>query len=205
MEIFGWSAGKGGCQFYRLDAPYQAVQERYGWDISVSEQMKAEIMVGTGNVDTNPKTGELITGHDPDVLVMQRACKPDSSRLFQFKMNQGHSVGVCEFDDNLWEIDDLNYAKAYYNNPEFMGALAQNLDMADAITVSTDALAHQIINFQPAANGKVYIMPNQLPDWSLPLPQREHHDGSERPVVIGYPASRTIWEMSGWSATPSRS
>ena len=175
VEIFAWSAGTGGCEFYRLEAPLKAVEDTYQWDINIDMTMPVEMVQGV----------KL-----PDILIMQRACKPGPSDLFRHHMRTFPELrGVCEFDDNLWDIDKANYARAYYNNPEFMGNLAANLEAATAITVSTEPLAKQLIRFQPKANRKVYVLPNQLPDWAMDLPQREHHDGSEGPVIIAYPAS----------------
>jgi hypothetical protein len=181
-----------------MDAPFDAVAAKYHWDMGISDAMPPPVVVGKGNAGNvngvDVRDGE---GRDVDVLVMQRACKPESSQLFRAKMGllpngtqtPKTCVGVCEFDDNLWQIDKGNYARAYYMNPAFMENLALNLTLTDAITVSTEALAHQIITFQPACNRKTYILPNQLPDWCIDLPQREHHDGSEGPVIIAYPAS----------------
>lgn len=129
--------------------------------------------------------------HDGDpkgIIVMQRACKPAPSKAFQHLIDIGAIVGLCEYDDSLWNIDKDNYAREYYDNPELQENLIKNLQVAHGITVSTRALGEQIVDLVPEASGKTFVLPNNLPAWTRDLPIREHH-GGEEPVRIVYPAS----------------
>jgi glycosyltransferase involved in cell wall biosynthesis len=117
---------------------------------------------------------------EADVIVGQRVASPDASRLWQALCAKGRSLMVSELDDDLWNIHPSN-AKAYkVFTPELLGNLQRNIEVSDVVTVTTDALAERVSQW----NRNVVVVPNRIPAWLL-----EHQRPRRDEFTVGWAGS----------------
>ena len=164
LDVFGWLAGHDGCGWIRIKIPLTALRAQghtAGW---------------SQRVDTDSL---------PHTLIGQRICTPDPTGGWQrIAAMPNRPKLVFEFDDNLWDID-YRSAKAheFFNQDGITDNLNANIRAADAVTVTTEALAELVRPHNP----NVHVIPNYLPEWLLEheRPQKEDH------VTIGWGGSNT--------------
>lgn len=184
VDIFGWLADRTGCGTLRIMQPLDALEE-----------------TSQGKIKTHYHEVLAKKGLMPKVLVGQRVCKDGPSNLWQSlsKLDQRPKL-VFEVDDDLWNVDPSNAkAFAWFNNGldvpartyhDVRGNLERNIAVADRVTVTTQALADIVSQW----NDDVRIVPNTLPQWLLEYerPQRER-------LTVGWMGSATHsmdWDTS---------
>lgn len=174
VDVFGWLADRTGCGTIRMMQPLQALSDERGISTLYSEEIKTK-------------------GFMPKVIVGQRVCKNGPSALWNhIANNEVRPKLVFECDDDLWNIDPSN-AMAFrwfinghdYKTNEYtdvQGNLRKNIEAADRVTVTTQALADIVGQW----NDDVRIVPNFMPEWVLDW---------ERPknarVTVGWMGSST--------------
>lgn len=152
LDIFGWVADHAGCGTLRIKQPLDALVQE-GFETGYS---------GTFSIQ----------GMMPKVMVGQRVCKDQPSRLWQIisEMPRRPKM-VYELDDDLWNVDHSNraaydwfingydnYTKQQHN---VQHNIAYNLSIADRVTCTTPALAELVSQW----NKEVRIVPNYIPRW----------------------------------------
>ncbi|MCQ8831742.1 glycosyltransferase [Streptomyces malaysiensis] len=166
LDVFGWAADETGCGFYRIALPMQGLT---GLGHRVAHSMKM------------PSEARDIPG---TVIVGQRVCKPEPSKLWQQLAKQGRKL-IYEVDDDLWNVDASSpVAHEYFARPEIRAALQRNIEVATAVTVTTDPLAERVAQWNP----NVHIVPNAVPDWLVDHQPQQRDDGV---LTIGWGGSAT--------------
>lgn len=181
-DVFGWLADRTGCGTIRVMQPLDTLTNERGIETLYHEKIETK-------------------GFMPKVIVGQRVCKNGPSALWQHIAGNEHRPKlVFEVDDDLWNIDPSN-ALAYswfingydMKNGEFgdiQGNLRKNIEVADRVTVTTQALADIVGQW----NDDVRIVPNFMPAWVL-----EHERPRRDRVTVGWMGSSTHsmdWEQA---------
>jgi glycosyltransferase involved in cell wall biosynthesis len=125
------------------------------------------------------------TDNLPRTVIGQRVCKEAPTRGWQQLATKSNRPKlVFEVDDNLWDID-YRSAKAheFFNETGVVDNLNANIRAADAVTVTTEALADLVRPHNP----NIHIVPNYLPAWLLQH-ERPREDGK---LTIGWGGSGT--------------
>ncbi|GAA0705496.1 hypothetical protein GCM10010193_70730 [Kitasatospora atroaurantiaca] len=174
-DVFGWLADRNGCGHLRIEVPLGELA-RHG--------------VASGYSDRIPKgrQGELLI--DPDLfktVIAQRTCNPGPTLLWQNTARASRRPRlIYELDDDLLDIDPSNTrAHAFFSQPHIRANLLTNLAVADAVTVSTEALA-SVVRQHTAA--PIHVIPNYLPAWLL---DHERPSSGDDTVTIGWGGSST--------------
>lgn len=186
VDVFGWLADRDGCGQLRIMQPFdemakQGLVTRYNEAMSTRGQM-------------------------PKIIVGQRVCKDQASQLWQTIAQMGPRPKlVYEMDDDLWNIDPSNEkAYSWFLNGYDPGDktyhtvqdnLCYNIEVADRVTVSTDALAEIARKYNP----EVVVVPNRIPEWltTFERPRREK-------LTIGWMGSATHNMDWDTASTPVR-
>lgn len=182
VDVFGWLADRTGCGTIRMMQPLDTLAAETGISTLYNEAIQTK-------------------GFMPKVLVGQRVCKDGPSALWQHVSgNEARPKLVFELDDDLWNIDPSNhlafswfingYDRKTGDHADVQGNLAKNIAAADRVTVTTEALAKLVRQF----NDEVVIVPNFMPEWVLDWerPKRER-------LTIGWMGSSTHsmdWEQA---------
>lgn len=133
--------GPTGCGYYRIVLPFDHLQ---GWEkgyaagVPPADAMRASVMVA------------------------QRIDRPDSLGLWR-RMRTPSTALVYELDDDVWNIDLLNYAawNYYGRRDEVRDAVEHAAAIADVVTVTCEPLAELIR--QRSGQRDVMILPNYVP------------------------------------------
>jgi hypothetical protein len=166
-SIFGWSAGPGGSEWYRLTLPLSTLASLHGWDAAV----------GTGYPSDR-------VGSPPDVVVVQRPMNAVTMRTMRHWSRKSACLLAVDLDDDFWTIPPDNPAHRMMQ-PELLMRLETCLAMADVVTVSTNYLAEKVSQHTSAPIRVVgNFVPAALVDRVLP-PLRGHK------VVVGWAGSPT--------------
>ncbi|WP_030917266.1 glycosyltransferase family protein [Streptomyces sp. NRRL B-24720] len=166
LDVFGWQADESGCSYYRIQLPLGGLAA-LGHTVAHSLRMPPEVR---DSVST--------------VIVGQRVCKPNPSKLWQALAAQGRKL-IYEIDDNLWNVDASSpAAHAFFADPEIRANLQRNIEVASAVTVTTEPLAGIVRQWNP----NVHIVPNAVPDWMLNHQPPQRNDGL---LTIGWGGSAT--------------
>lgn len=171
LRVFGWAADAGGCMYYRLKVPFDALADR-GHQVEISTLL----------------TGE--TRENVDVVVGQRVCQPHPTRAWQaMAALPRRPMLVFEVDDHLLDVHPTSDAHGFYSQPTIRANLAANARVADLVTVSTEPLAKVMRQYNP----NVVVLPNCLPPLIRELPTPV----TEPPITIGWQGSRT--HLADWA------
>lgn len=155
VDVFGWLADYTGCGTIRIMQPLDALASEAGISTLHHERIQTK-------------------GFMPKVLIGQRVCKEGPSALWQHVAgNEVRPKLVFEVDDDLWNIDPSNvsayewfvngYDRKNDQYCDVTGNLAKNIAVADRVTVTTQALADIVSQW----NANVAIVPNYMPKWVL--------------------------------------
>lgn len=142
MKVFGWLADHAGCGWYRVVLPLGELRQ-HGVETAWAGRMHS-------------------SQWESDILIAQRTCLPGpTSALQRIVRHKGNRPAVImELDDDLWRIDQSNpLSKGFYTDPQIRHNLTKNLEVADAVTVSTEPLAEIVRKW----NKNVHILPNTVP------------------------------------------
>ena len=158
-------ADRGGCGYYRLIWPGQAVSPaRKDWEISI---------VPPESVQVGFQDGKFLGVRGfpdplPDLLVMQRVGTPGQIEVLRWAQRQGVAT-VVDFDDAMWCIDKGNAAWASWNRANAFNQDWRICDeaakVADLVTVTTEGLARRY-----ARHGRVEVIPNCVPYAATEIP-----------------------------------
>jgi len=183
VDVFGWLADRAGCGTIRVMQPLDTLEEERGISVKYDEKLQTK-------------------GFMPKVLLGQRVCKDSPTNLWQ---TMAHYPGqrpklVYELDDDLWNVDPSNVAAFdwFINGYDFrtqtfhdvQGNIKANISVADRVTVTTDALANLVRQY----NENVVVVPNRIPEWVLDWERPKN----ER-LTIGWMGSHTHsmdWEQA---------
>lgn len=183
LDVFGWLADRTGCGTIRMMQPLDALSDVSAFSIGYDEKLNTK-------------------GFMPKVLVGQRVCKDGPTNLWQHLAGQTGQRPklVYELDDDLWNVDASNksafqwFINGYdYRSDSYhdvQGNLAANIRVADRVTVTTQALANIVGQW----NDDVRIVPNRIPEWVLDW-ERPKRDK----LTIGWMGSHTHgmdWEQA---------
>ena len=173
LDVFGWLADWYGCGQYRVGMPLWALRD-HGYRVMVAERMPPELIASR---DVFAK---------PVVIIGQRVVRTDASGIWQRLALAGRHRLVFEVDDDLTSIDPRsNPAGAeLYSAPEPVTNLRRNVEVADAVTVTTPRLAEILGQWNP----NVHILPNCIAEDLLKLPRKVTDNGK---VTIGWGGSFT--------------
>lgn len=168
ITIRAFPADQSGCGFYRIIEPARVVADQSPLEVQVVSNDGDERAL---EVTLQGRLGQerVIKVADPgcDVVILQR---PAHRHLVEvIPLLQAHGVTViAEFDDDFNTIDPRNVAWAAYEptrSPQSNKVwAARAAELADLVTVSTDALARRY-----GAHGRVVVLPNYVPQSYLEL------------------------------------
>ena len=174
VDVFGWLADRTGCGTIRVMQPLETLEVERGITTLADERI-------------------LTKGFMPKIIVGQRVCKDGPSALWQHVAGNEHRPKlVFEVDDDLWNIDPSNQlAYSWFINGydrktgmrcNVQENLARNIAIADRVTVTTQALADIVSQW----NSDVRVIPNYMPEWVLDWerPKRDR-------VTVGWMGSST--------------
>lgn len=164
-RIFGWAADEGGCRYYRMTLPLNTLR--------------------ANGYDTHHHTVKPAAHNTWDVMVGQRVANPGPSVTWQKLAHAGRLKLVYEVDDDLFNVDaSSTQAHAFFGGPAVRERMAQNMAVADCVTVSTEPLAERMRAYNP----NVHVCPNYVPGWLLDHTPPQRQDGV---VTIGWGGSAT--------------
>jgi hypothetical protein len=162
MRVLIVNADEGGCGFYRLIAPSNALAEEPDLVIDFDRQGQSIMAVENPKWDRSPTSPVIksVMPVDYDVVVFQRPLSKHEVDAIPHIRAAGSAV-VVEFDDDFWHVDRRNVAhiddkRSPYRNAGF---LAQACGLADIVTVSTPRLAA----IAPCAPDRVRVLRNCIP------------------------------------------
>ncbi|MEU1088982.1 glycosyltransferase [Streptomyces sp. NPDC005892] len=179
LDVFGWQADENGCGYYRIQLPMQALA---GLGHQVGHGLRMP-----NSVRDNPNT----------VIVGQRVCNPAPSITWQRLAAAGRKL-VYEIDDDLWNIDATSpAAHAFFAQPDIRANMQHNIEVAAAVTVTTEPLADIVRQWNP----NVHVIPNAVPDWLVDHQPQQRDDGT---LTIGWGGSATHQMDFGEVAGPLR-
>jgi glycosyltransferase involved in cell wall biosynthesis len=168
MKVFGWAADNTGCGWYRMQLPLDELARR-GHETLVDMQMPNDWL------DTC------------DVLVGQRISNPGPSGVWQrIARHPRRPLQVFDIDDDLWNVDPSSVeSHAFFSRPDVQDNLRRNIQVADLVTVTTEALADRVRPMNP----NVIVIPNFVPAAMLDLPPVDR--GGDTRLVVGWAGSST--------------
>ncbi|MFD9223831.1 glycosyltransferase [Streptomyces sp. NPDC060064] len=166
LDAFGWQADQNGCGFYRIQLPMQGLAG-LGHNVAHAQRMPTAVR-------ESPDT----------VIVGQRVCNPEPSVTWQQLASEGRKL-IFEIDDDLWNIDATSpVAHTFFARPDIRANLQRNIEVAAAVTVTTEPLADIVRQWNP----NVHIVPNAVPGWLLEHQPARRDDGT---LTIGWGGSAT--------------
>lgn len=177
MRIVYWTADRSGCAYYRCQLPGEQLRA-LGHDVHISQALRPSDLIGA------------------DVLVGQRISEARPSHLWQQLARESKVSLVFELDDDFWSVDPANKsAYQYYATPGVLDQITENIRVADLVTVSTDALADVVSQW----NAHVEVLGNRIPASLLDQPTAQSDPDT---VTIGYTPSPSHARDFGEVARP---
>lgn len=192
MNVGVYPADKGGCGYYRLRWPAQALQ---------AQDAPARILEGIDAVWQEGLSGQALFQHiiapDVDVVVLQRPLTRELAWSVPQLQEQGCAV-VIEVDDDFTCIPSENMAWRQVH-PDWSPHrnwhwLMQAIRAADLVTVTTPYLAERYGRH----HGRVRILPNYVPAWYLSVAGERAPRPSADPGQEGQTTSRSAGVLAGW-------
>lgn len=168
MRVAVWPADEGGCGFYRLTWPAQALAA-HGADIDLRLPEHGSGIRGVfEKADGIERLVDIDGPPDADVVIIQRPLS--AWRADAVTVLQRHGVRVVvEIDDDFETIHPRNVSfrstHPGYNREANRVHLARACRSADLVTVTTPALAHRY-----GRHGRVAVIPNHVPARYLDIP-----------------------------------
>jgi glycosyltransferase involved in cell wall biosynthesis len=175
LDVFAWAADNAGCGYYRAQLPMEGL---------------AALGYATHHATRLPQP----VRHNRDVTVIgQRVCDPNPTIMWQQLASEGRRL-IYEVDDDLFNIDHRSpAAHQYYGRPDVRDNIRRNIQVAAAVTVTTEPLADIVRQWNP----NVHVIPNAVPDWLLDHQPPQRNDGT---ITIGWGGSATHhmdWQHAG--------
>jgi hypothetical protein len=150
MRIWAWQADEGGCGFYRIAEPMNALK-RAGHHVNVAVQREGFIEYKhLGNC-----------GGPAEIALVQRIVLPDMAPAIRRLRTPPRKV-IYEIDDDMFSIDPANWdAFRLYNSPNIRDTLKLCANQSHLVTVSTEPLAEVM---RRECDVPVAVLPNCVPD-----------------------------------------
>lgn len=168
LHVFGWTADSAGCAAYRVRWPSDAIN--------------------SAGTDIEYRHGTTMTAADmawADVVIGQRVAPEASSKWWQQWAASGAKKLILELDDDLWNIDPENKnAYKVFNDPVIRPRIIKNIQVSDAVTVSTEPLRNMVHQISGFPLDRIYVIPNAVPSWLLDFER-------DRDVPLGWMGSPT--------------
>lgn len=134
-----------GCGYYRVTLPLDALKAQ-GWDVGY-------------RAGTPPPEAE-----NAKVIIGQRLDRPEV--MGHWRRLAMRSKLVYELDDDVFSIEPINWlAYRVYSRDDVQDAVAHCAEVADVVTVSTEALAERMRQF----SDNVVVLPNFIPSYMLKI------------------------------------
>jgi hypothetical protein len=165
-DVFAWAADNAGCGYYRAQLPMQG-------------------LAALGHTTHHGTRLPRPVRHNRDVTIIgQRVCDPGPSSMWQQLAREGRHL-IYEVDDDLFNIDHRSpAAHQYYARPDVRDNIRRNIQVAAAVTVTTEPLADIVAQW----NDNVHIVPNAVPDWLIDRQPPQRDNGT---LTIGWGGSAT--------------
>lgn len=179
MRVAVYPADKGGCGYYRVIWPAQALQDQ-GADVVIHDPDEGGLR-GVFIDDPTPRIVD-IDAPDADVVVLQRPLRWEVAAAIPILQAKGIRV-VVEIDDDFHSIHPHNVSwhtcHPTRNPDRNWRHLADACQAADLVVVSTPALAARY-----GRHGRVAVVPNRVPARYLEITP-DPHDG----LIVGWSGS----------------
>lgn len=174
MKVSAWAADGSGCWWYRLQMPLMELARR-----GVIEAL---------DIDERLDAWVRLSATEPRVVIGQRVCKPEVTESWQAMAKAGKHTLVYELDDDLLNVDPSSVISyEFFRQPHIQDNLKRNAEVADHVTVSTEALAALMRQY----NDSVHVLPNGIPEALLEMDASPYVGIIAPPVVIGWQGSAT--------------
>ena len=117
---------------------------------------------------------------DYDLIIGQRTSTDHAFSVWKYLIHPQAPATIYEVDDNLFAVEPTNVvAYRQYNDEDTQMLMATSMWLADAITVSSQALADELKHFNP----NVYVIPNYIPATFFKAPKR---NAKTKSLTIGW-------------------
>lgn len=150
MRAFGWGADSGGCRWYRLTGPFEALSAR-GHDVSHAI--------------------EYDRGYEGAPVVGMRVATAGPSVRWHQWASAGRRL-VYDIDDDYLRLDLTAPNRNFYSASDTQRRIIGNINRATLVTCATERLAAEYRHHNP----NVVVVPNGIPerilDWARPERQR---------------------------------
>jgi Glycosyl transferases group 1 len=177
-NVFGWLADTQGCGYYRIMLPLCELARRGAADTAFDPRMLADYATGS-----RPGHIAVRNSDEPAIVIGQRVALPAPSETWQLLARYDRFRLVLDIDDDLFHIDPANRnAFTFFGDPGTRRRMAENLAVADMVTVSTEPLAEQMRQY----NDNVVVIGNYVDAAMLEYPRPEW-DG----LTVGWAGSST--------------
>lgn len=184
MKVKVYPADRGGCGFYRIIWPAEALRAQ-GADVDIvfhTDAADRQVNAAYWNGDDGSRTLLAAKAPDCDVVVLQRPLTDILADSIPQLQRAGVKV-VVEIDDDFTSISPRNVS---FNSVHPTRSprrnwhhLKRSCDLADLVVVSTPALADVY-----GRHGRVVVVPNYIPESYQWIP-RPWHEGT----VLGWSGS----------------
>ena len=153
MKVLGLAADEGGCGFYRMRAPAEALRA-VGVDVTIADGIDANALKYE---DGRTVVEEVYS--DADLIVIQRPLDQSMTAVLEQAQKQGIAVAI-ELDDDFSSVHRRNVAYESIQGGTYSGNhwIEQACSLADHVTVSTPTLTKY------ARHGRFSILRNCVPD-----------------------------------------
>lgn len=205
MKVFAGHDGGSGCAWYRILVPLQEMA-KHGHDVEIVSAQKWRATGDGIGVVREPEftAARMMAGHD--IVIGQRLDNYAGLGVWR-RARTPRTRLVYEVDDDIFSIEQVNFgAWRHFAQPLNREAVATYAQMADLVTVTTEALAETMRQFNP----NVAVVNNHIPGWvlDLPAPQGERpavgwHGGVSHGAdiqIVGAPLRRFLERHPGWDA-----
>lgn len=153
MKVLGLAADEGGCGFYRMRAPAEALRAA-GVDVTIADGVDANAL--------KYKDGRTVVEEvysDADLIVIQRPLDQSMTAVLEQAQRQGIAT-IVELDDDFSSVHRYNTAYESIQGGAYSGNhwIERACSLADHVTVSTPQLTKY------AKHGRSSILRNCVPD-----------------------------------------
>lgn len=178
LRIHAATTDRGGCFWFRIQQPLDALGRLFGHDTSYGDGAPPEVLN-----EADVLIGKFLTGTREVSTWLQIARAPRRPLL------------VYDVDDSYYHVEDIHMgSRSVYSNPLYLARAEQVITAADLVTCSTPAVAE----LYSKLNKNCIVLPNAVPTWLPEQPER----GAPAHFTIGYQCSPSHQDdMQYWAAS----